>query len=298
MEAAYDHRLSPPRVHQPAGLQEAWELKRTYGDQAVYVSGGTLIRTWWEAGTAAVPPHLIDLRGIAGMEGISAEEGFISVGALTRLEDCRRSGELQRHYPALAEAARGIAAPPVRGLATLGGNIASGYGDILPALLALDAEIAVFAGNFLTVKPLEAWLDERWSGGGEPAAALVAGIRLPKADAQPAEHRLSLFRKVGRREAFTASLATAAAAARLEPGTRRFRGVRLAAGGGSGRPQRLRAAEALLEGAACDAALLSPVFEAILGEFATYGDPFASEAYKKNTAANLLVSELWKFMQA
>lgn len=49
------------RVWQPRTLAEAWQLKRTLGEQAVIVSGGTLLRTQWEAGTAIMPGHLISL---------------------------------------------------------------------------------------------------------------------------------------------------------------------------------------------------------------------------------------------
>ncbi|WP_150273061.1 FAD binding domain-containing protein [Paenibacillus tepidiphilus] len=295
MGALQDEPLFSPALRQPRSLREAWELKSACAEQAVYVSGGTLLRTQWEAGTAAVPQVLIDLRNIAGMEDVTRDDDYLTIGSLVTLTACRRSGALASAGPAAAEAARQIAAPAVRNLATLGGNIASGYGDILPALLVHDAELAVYDGNLLRVQPVEAWLERRWSGA-IPPAELVAGVRLPL-DQGSGGSRLAVFRKVGRREAFTASLVTIAVTADWDAAARTLRRVRLAAGGGSGRPQRLAAAEALLEGAELSRSLLGAVYEAVEHGFASYDDPFAGEQYKKKTAGNLIVSELWQTLE-
>lgn len=293
-------KQAAPRVHQPRSLQEAWELKSSLGDHAVYVSGGTLLRTQWEAGTAPMPQQMIDLRYISGMDETGLAEDSLTLGALVTLAACRRNVHLLEAAPAVCEAARNIAAPAVRNLATLGGNIASGYGDILPALLVYDAEIAIYNGRFLSVQPVEHWLNSRWSTA-EPGSNILAGIRLPapvrssgQADSDSA--RIEVFRKVGRREAFTASLVTIALAALVDTASGRLSDVRIAAGGGSGRPQRLKDAEAQLEGMAYEDSLPGEVYDAVESGFATYSDPFATEAYKKKTAGNLIVSELWRAM--
>ncbi|WP_379132812.1 FAD binding domain-containing protein [Paenibacillus sp. sgz500958] len=295
MGALEDEVLRSPRLHQPHSLQEAWELKSSLGADALYVSGGTLLRTQWEAGTVPMPGHLIDLRRITELASISSTEMHLTLGALVTLSDCRRNEEVYQVAPAVQEAARCIAAPSVRNLGTLGGNISSGYGDILPALLIYDAELVTYNGNFLKITSVREWLDERWNGR-VPAANLVAGIRIaPPVQEMEGEKRLEVFRKVGRREAFTASLVTVALAATLSA-ERRMTNVRIAAGGGSGRPQRLQSAEAVLEGAVYEEQMLPAIFEAVAGSFETYTDPFATEAYKKKTAGNIVVSELWKAM--
>lgn len=292
-------RLSAPRVHRPRSLQEAWELKNSLGEKAIYVSGGTLLRTQWEAGTAPVPQQMIDLLKISGMDEIGSGEEYLTLGSLVTLAMCRKNAQLAEAAPAVREAARNIAAPSVRNLATLGGNIASGYGDILPVLLVYDAEIAVFNGRFLSVQPLEHWLASRW-GTVEPVSDILTGVRIPAAggckDDGRGYGRIEVFRKAGRREAFTASLVTVAFAASVNAASRSLSDVRIAAGGGSGRPQRLKDAEMLLEGAVCDDSLLGELYEAVEHGFATYKDPFATEEYKKKTAGNLIVSELWKAM--
>ncbi|MDQ0195150.1 FAD binding domain-containing protein [Paenibacillus wynnii] len=287
--------LGQPGLHQPHSLHEAWELKSALGSGALYVSGGTLLRTQWDAGTLPMPNQLIDLRGVEGIGigEIRSTEYYLTLGALTTLSLCRKNKYLQSVAPAVQAAVKGIAAPAVRNLATLGGNIASGFGDILPALLVYDAEMVTYDGKLLNAQPLIEWLNSRWEGA-VSAMDIVAEVRIPIPKASEKEaSRVEVYHKIGRREAFTPSLVTVALTASIDASHRISR-VRLAAGGGSGRPQRLIAAEAMLEGNTYEERLLPLVYEAVVNDFETYSDPFASEAYKKKTAGNLIVSELWK----
>ncbi len=293
MGALREEELLPPGLFQPRNLHEAWELKTALGDNALYISGGTLLRTQWENGTATIPKQLIDLRKIAGLGEISFTDFHISLGALVPLSQCRNDEYLRMKAPALQEAVRCIAAPSIRNLATLGGNIASGFGDILPALLVYDAELVSFDGKFMTEQPLVDWLHSHW-GGMKPPSEIIAEIRIATSTCENlADGSFEIFRKVGRREAFTPSLVTVALAASIDNGLM-FRNVRIAAGGGSGRPQRLSAAESMLEDTLYEEGMLPYLYEAVESSFETYSDPFATEAYKKKTAANLVVSELWK----
>lgn len=297
MGALHEEDLIPPGLHQPCSLHEAWELKKKLGDIALYVSGGTLLRTQWDNGTVPMPRQLIDLRKIASIGDISLSEFHLSLGALVPLSKCRNDSHLKVIAPAVQEAVRCIAAPSVRNLATVGGNIASGFGDILPALLVHDTELVSFDGKFITEQPLVDWLHSHWSGM-KPLGEIVAEIRIASSGTEDrVNDRLEFFRKVGRREAFTPSLVTVALTASIDTELI-FNNVRIAAGGGSGRPQRLYAAESMLEGTLYQERILPALYEVVESTFETYSDPFATETYKKKTAGNLVVSELWKAMNA
>ncbi|MNP55515.1 hypothetical protein D3C76_1501710 [compost metagenome] len=52
----------------------------------------------------------------------------------------------------------------------------------------------------------------------------------------------------------------------------------------------------MLEGVRYTEELLAFLYEGVENSFETYSDPFATELYKKKTAGNLVVSELWKAM--
>ncbi|MHA7963144.1 FAD binding domain-containing protein [Paenibacillus sp. CAU 1782] len=171
------------KVAEPSSLQEAWHLKQEGGAGAVYVSGGTLLRTQWENGVAPAPSLMIGLDGVKKYSGIAfdAEKEELVIGALTSLEDCRRSCVLAEHAPVLVQAVSAIAAPSIRRLATLGGNIASLSGDAVTALLALDAELVLYRGGpEPEIMSLVDWLE-----GGSHArenGALILEVAIPASE--------------------------------------------------------------------------------------------------------------------
>ena len=69
------------------------------------------------------PTRLVDLSRVAGLDAIDVRDGALTLGAgvtLARLADDRR---VAQHLSALAEAARVVAGPGHRSVATLGGNL-------------------------------------------------------------------------------------------------------------------------------------------------------------------------------
>jgi len=280
-----------PEVWRPRDAAEACRLKTAFGPDGVFVAGGTLLRTHWESGASSMPGNLIDLTAIPGLAGIRAEAGRLAIGPLVKLSELMRAEAVAAGFPLLAEAARRIAAPSVRNLATIGGNVAGRVGDALPALLVYDAELVWQTGERTWAEPLEDWLadPDRYAG-----VRVLTDIRLKPADAPAPDGRpgriVGAFRKLGRREAFTPSLVTAAVLGRLAAdGT--LAEVRIAAGGGSAVPARLRAAEAALEGARATPDALARVSEAVLAEYRPASDPFAGAEYRRMAAANLIAAE-------
>jgi 4-hydroxybenzoyl-CoA reductase subunit beta len=70
------------------------------------------------------PEVLVGLRGLRGLAGIAGSPGQgLVIGALTTLSDVAGHPALCAHYPALAQAAGLVAAPQLRNMGTLGGNL-------------------------------------------------------------------------------------------------------------------------------------------------------------------------------
>jgi carbon-monoxide dehydrogenase medium subunit len=287
-----------PVVWRPRDAAEACRMKAAFGANGVFVAGGTLLRTQWESGAAAMPGNFIDLTAIPGLASVRSEAGRLEIGPLVKLSALMRAETVASGFPLLAEAVRRIAAPSIRNLATIGGNVASRVGDALPALLVHEAELVWATGERTESALLEEWLADPGPSAG---VRLLAGIRLKPADAESSGagpfRMIGAFRKLGRREAFTPSLVTIAVLGRLaEDGT--LSGVRIAAGGGSAVPMRLRAAEAALEGARVTADALARVSEAVLAEYKPASDPFAGADYRRMAAANLIAAEWLKLAGA
>ncbi|WP_248925147.1 FAD binding domain-containing protein [Paenibacillus hamazuiensis] len=307
-----------PLVWEPESLDEAWRLKRSLGKESIYVSGSTLLRTQWESGLAPMPKHMISLAGLPELRGVNLEEGGLRIGAAVTLGECVKHPLLQERCGLLAEATAQIAAPSIRSIATLGGNVFSRVGDAIPALLAAEAMLELYEAGLRVIFPLEDFLQgvpgfagsrsdpasQQPEGQGENA--LLVGIRLkePTGCSNAAEsasafvggRAVYFYQKVGRRESFTPSLVTVAACGRLGADGKLQR-LRIAAGGGSGTAMRLRQTESLLEGRAPEGGLMTRAYEAVREELVTYTDALATESYRKTTAAGALAAWLWQLMR-
>lgn len=307
MAIGYHQLPNATRVWQPADLRMAWELRQQYGEESCYISGGTLLRTQWESGLLVMSTNLISLDRISELQGVTWEKqsshtGVLRIGAWTSLSACRKHPMLMEHVPTLSDACRQIAAPSIRNLGTIGGNIVSGIGDALPLLLAMDAVLIWYDGKGTVHQPIEDWLAQRRrmdaSLSDHDNQRILMEVNIPlKNNKDVQDQSIMYFYKVGRREAFVPSLVTVAASCTCKKdGT--LHNVRLTAAGGAAIATRLNIAEKLLEGKAPDAALFIRAHEAIWREWDAPGDVFGSSDYRKKVAANLLIAELWKLKRS
>ena len=97
----------------------------------------------------AEPTHLVDLKHIEELRGISLEGDHLVIGAMTSESAVLASELVQKHCPLLTDAVSQIADPQVRNKGTIGGDIAHGDpGNDHPAImLALDAEFVINGPN-------------------------------------------------------------------------------------------------------------------------------------------------------
>jgi len=289
-----------PEIMLPTSLAAARRLKRRLGEDGCYGAGTTLLRTQWESRMRHVPRCLISLQAIPELSGIRrTEDGGLEIGAMTTLGLCRADPEVRSLSGLLVEAIGSIAAPAVRNLATLGGNLCSLTGDVLPALLALEAELTVDRDSGPVRIGLRQWLAEAAE---REAEEILCGIHLP-----PASMGVSLesagttsicrYVKLGRRAAFTPSLVTVALAGRMRLEDGAILGARLALGGGTARPHRLPTAERLLEGRVLDARVVAQVGDAVRTHYAAATDRYADAGYRREAAANLAMAQLWSLIR-
>jgi CO/xanthine dehydrogenase FAD-binding subunit len=130
-------------VHTPESWQEAADLLAEHSVDAA-VSGGSTYLMWRATKGEPMPDHLISLHRIKDHDEVL--DG--SVGALATLRRIERGPTTGAHR-ALTMAAGVTAGPSIRTMATLGGNLASGFpnADLVPALLALDATVHLHDGR-------------------------------------------------------------------------------------------------------------------------------------------------------
>ncbi|MEK3823719.1 FAD binding domain-containing protein [Paenibacillus sp. FSL K6-1558] len=301
-----------PSVWQPDTLQELQNIREQIEGTRCYVAGGTLLRTQWEASSKVLPEHLVSLACIPEISGISMQGDEIVIGAMTRLRECATDSLLSR-FPILHQAILAIAAPSVRNLATIGGNIASGIGDTLPALLVYDAELHFLTCRGMKTQHVALWLENGRDNKLNADDVLIsihipfrnATVNLSSSDPEQyvyeteqsmpeRNHQISFYRKLGRREAFTASLVTVACHGEINPEDGRWTQVAIAAGGGSGIAVRLTETEHWLRSGKADASQAAGLATQAVAEFVSYTDAFATELYRRQSAGNMLGAGLWQ----
>lgn len=273
----------PTTVEMPSTLSAIHNLRNQHNR---IIAGGTILQINWEAGVEK-PEHLISTEKLQELQGISEVlldgQPALKIGAAMTINDCLHNRLIQENASILANACEKIAAPAVRNRGTIGGNICSKIGDTIPPLLVLEAQLSFYNGEGENMISLREWLTKP----NPPSSELLTNIYIPIYSLK--KPGSSFFRKIGRRESFTAAIISIAGY--IEHEENNIKTARLAIGGGSHLPCRLTAAEKVLNKAieAIDWSLLSQVIQ---DDFSSYTDPFATVEYRKKVAANLFIASI------
>ena len=103
--------------HKPESITGAISLLSEWGDDARVIAGGhSLIPVMKQRLTDI--SHLIDLKDIEELKGISISNGVVKIGAMTTQHELIQSEELAKTVPLIREASLQIADPQVRYLGT------------------------------------------------------------------------------------------------------------------------------------------------------------------------------------
>lgn len=236
---------------------------------ADFGAGLTALQLGW--GPAGPAGDVVDIAGLPGLDAIEARDGALHVGALVTLERLRADPALRAGWPALSSLLGFIGALGVRNLATIGGNIAWGAGDLVPPLMALGAPLLTSGGRVA----IEARAPD----------AMILGVELPPAPA------FLFVEKVGFRAAFSPSLVTVAAACGFDAAGRLV-DVRIALGGGPNRAGRVAEAEAVVEALLPDTIEPAALATAIADSGRCVEDALASATHRADVAARVLAHAL------
>jgi CO/xanthine dehydrogenase FAD-binding subunit len=161
----------------PVSLDEAVSVADARPD-ATLIAGGTDLMPRINAGRL-LPSSLLCLAGVPDLRAVWPSEDEIVLGAgLTFAELMDR--QVAALLPALAQAARTLGTPQVRGQATIGGNLATGApdGDALPVLVALGAEVVCRSVRGWRQVPVLDLYDRAGGARLEPGE-LITSVRVP-----------------------------------------------------------------------------------------------------------------------
>ena len=132
------------RMEEPESVAEVTELLSRFGESAKIYAGGTELLLAMKEGLVQYE-HLINIKGVKGLNEVSAQNGTIKIGALCTHHQLERSAILRNQLPTLVKLEQNVANVRVRHAGTIGGNLcfAEPHADPGTLLLALNATMVV-----------------------------------------------------------------------------------------------------------------------------------------------------------
>ena len=274
-------KLPPVDYEAPKTVPEAVELLAEHQDEASVLAGGQSLIPLL-ALRLAHPAMLIDINGIDELSGVSATDGWVAIGAMTREYVAEESGTVADAVPLLAAALPLIGHEAIRSRGTIGGSLAhADPAAELPAVaLALDAEFVVRSKSGERVIPAADWFEGYLTTARGPDE-LLEQVRFPAAGPGTGIS----FQEVARRHGDFAIVGLAVSLT-LSDGA--ISDARLAFSGVSDVPVRAAGAESLLVGERPSAELFDEAARRATEDIDPPADLHGSSDYRKKVAAALV----------
>jgi carbon-monoxide dehydrogenase medium subunit len=265
----------------PKTVSEAVELLAEHQDAASVLAGGQSLIPLL-ALRLAYPAVLIDINGIDEVSGVSAADGWVAIGAMTREYVAEESQTVAASVPLLAAALPLIGHEAIRSRGTVGGSLAhADPAAELPAVArALDAEFVVRGPSGERVVPAAEWFEGYLTTSRRPDE-LLTEVRFPAAGPGTGIS----FQEVARRHGDFAIVGVAASLT-LSDGV--VSDARLAFAGMSDVPVRAADAEDLLVGERPSEELFDEAARRATGDIDPPADLHGSAEYRKKVAAGLV----------
>jgi len=235
---------------------------------------------------------IIDISGIAELEGIEKKEDKIFIGSSTTLNEILYSHQIQNDIPILIKAIKTMSSEQVRNRATIGGNIgnASPAGDTITPLIVLGAEIEIFSPESNQHRIIS--IDELFCGPcattlkkGEIITKIIIPLLLDNTI-------IYYFRKIGQRNAMTITKASLSAIAKLSEG--KIEWIRLAPGSVSPVVKRMSKTEEFIKGKELTPHVIDQAKEIISQEISPITDIRSTKVFRMLITQNLLENCLKK----
>ncbi|HYA54550.1 MAG TPA: FAD binding domain-containing protein [Thermoplasmata archaeon] len=268
--------MTPFALVTPSSVDAAIaELRTGAPGEVVLLAGGTDLAFDLER-PGPGPRRVVSLRRLP-WRTLDWNGAVLTVGSTLPLRSLERDPEVGRRHPGLLEAIRAVGGVPLRHRATLGGNLgrAAPASDLLPMLLALDAEVDLVGPTGARSLSVDRFL----IGSRRTALAegeLIRSVRFP--EPRPSTYLWQRVRPAN-------DISQVAVAAALSPTDGRWR---LAVGGVPPRAIRLPDAEAALRSTTPSETEVRDAAERTAGHLPAATDQRASGEYRRHLASVLV----------
>ncbi len=226
---------------------------------------------------------LVDLSGLKEFNYVKREGIAIRIGALTTISDLITSPIIDSRHEVFREVAAKFGGPSITNVATVGGNIcaASSSEDLLPVLLALDAQVRLRSKQGERVMRLEDFLKGKRQIDLKRNEILVETI-FQAIDDQSA----CAFEKVGMRNSLIIAFVNSAVYLKLDKNTRRVENIRIGFNRVAGKtPGRAKRTEEVLRGKVLTEETVKDAVSMLGSELKLSSDFRVSAEYRSDVAA-------------
>jgi len=268
--------MSPFSLVTPSSVDAAIAELRTGAPGEVVVLGGGTDLAFDLDRAGSSPRRVVSLRRLP-WRTLDWNGAVLTVGSTLPLRTLECDPEVGRRHPGLLQAIRAVGSVPLRHRATLGGNLgrAAPASDLLPILLALDAEVDLVGPTGSRSVPVDRFLVGSRSTALAPGE-LIRSVRFP--EPRPSAYLWQRVRPAN-------DISQVAAAAAFSPSDGRWR---LSVGGVPPRAVRLSDAESALRSPTPSEAEVRPVVERAARGLRIATDQRASEEYRRHVVTVLL----------
>ena len=270
----------------PGNLDETLRILTDREGEAKLLSGGYSLIPLIKL-RLAQPALLVDLRDVAGLDGIVETDDYLSIGARATHRRIHEADVIVDHYPMLHDVTATIGDPQVRNWGTIGGSIAHAdpASDWPAVLLAANATIICRSQTGERSIGARDFFVDTFQTAIEPTEVLTE-IRVPRRPRGAGGAYEKLERKVG-------DFATVGVAARITLGADgHIQAAGIGVTGVAETPFAATDAEAVLTGNAPSDALFRQAGAAAAAQSRPFGDVRGPVEYKRAMAAEMTLRAL------
>ncbi|AML51823.1 FAD binding domain-containing protein [Falsihalocynthiibacter arcticus] len=248
---------------------------------AVYLAGGHSVMPAMALRLQA-PSLMIDLANIEALTGVSLQDGWLRIGAMTRHVQAMTNPLIATHAPLFAAAAPFVAHPAIRNRGTLGGSLAHAdpASEFPAAAVAMRAELEIASQTGTRRVPADAFFRDIYETAIEPGEILQA-IYVPN----PVAGQMIGFDEIARRRGDYAMVGVAVQVVSVE---NTMTDVSIALFSVGNKPTRAVGAQAALIGRALDGASISAAQAALGDDLDPSDDPQFPASMRVHLARVLL----------
>ncbi len=268
--------LSEVQLHEASTLEQASALLAQYSPDVRVMAGGTDLLVDLKTSRFSVS-HLVAIHAIAGLQGVAANDKYVSIGALTSPNQLAAAAEIRQRFPAILDAAGTMAAPQIRNMGSVGGNLAGAVpsADLPPILIVLNASVRLWSQAGIRELPLDSF----FSGPRQTVCRhdeILTEVHLPI----PPPRFGAAYARFALREANACAVAAVAASLAFDE-HQIIRQARVCIGAVAPTPKLVRSAAVALIGHPADDRAMQQAAEAAMAESRPIDDIRASAEYRR-----------------